>query len=97
MTGKQKPLGGAHQAGLVARKRSARNPTIEEVKAGHSPKLMALEGVVGVGVEEDERGEPFLCVMVERKGAPGVSRIPRTIAGFRVEVTEVGAIRARVP
>ena len=81
----------------MARKRSARNLSIEEVKAAHSRELMALEGVVGVGIEEDERGEAFLAVMVRRKDAPGVSRLPRTIAGYRVGVTEVGAIRARLP
>ncbi len=58
---------------------------------------MSLEGVVGVGVEEDQRGELFIAVMVERKGAPGAGRVPRTIGGYRVEVTEVGAIRARLP
>ena len=81
----------------MARKRNSSRPTIEQVKAAQSSKLMAIEGVVGVGIEEDDDGEAFIVVMVERKKAPAVGRVPRRIGGYRVEVTRVGPIRARLP
>lgn len=80
----------------MAGKRTASHPPIEAVKAAHSRRLMTLEGVVGVGIEEDEGGEPFISVMVERADAPGVKRLPRKLAGYRLQVAVVGAVRARL-
>lgn len=80
----------------MARKRAHKRPAIEDVKAANSARLLALEGVVGVGVEEDDRGEPFICVMVRSRAAQGARSVPRRLAGYRVEVLEVGRIRARV-
>ncbi len=73
----------------------ARGPVrpIESVLRDHKPRLLALDGVVGVG-RGLCRGRPCIKVMV-RERTPGlVDQIGRAIEGFDVEIIETGPIRA---
>ncbi len=67
--------------------------TIEAVLETHSPRLMSLAGVVGVG-EGRCAGAPCVKVLVLEKTPELVERIGDAIEGYKVEVVETGKIRA---
>jgi hypothetical protein len=73
------------------------------VKARHAGRLMALPGVVGVGVGLRQRGgrstdEVAIVVMVERKlpvdRLSSAEALPAELEGVPVDVQETGEIRA---
>ncbi len=59
----------------------------------HTPRLMSLPGVVGVG-EGRCAGAPCVKVLVLEKTPELVERIGDAIEGYKVEVVETGEIRA---
>ena len=67
--------------------------TIAAVLETHSPRLMSLPGVVGVG-EGRCAGAPCVKVLVLEKTPELVERIGVVIEGYKVEVVETGEIRA---
>ncbi len=67
--------------------------TIEAVLETHSPRLMSLPGVVGVG-EGRCAGAPCVKVLVLEKTPELVERIGVVIEGYKIEVVETGEIRA---
>ena len=73
----------------------ARTPkaSIESVLEAHKPRLLALDGVIGVGRGLCQ-GRPCIKVMV-RERTPGLARrIGAAIEGYEVEIIETGPIRA---
>ncbi len=66
---------------------------IAAVLETHSPRLMSLPGVVGVG-EGRCAGAPCIKVLVLEKTPELVERIGDAIEGYKVEVVETGEIRA---
>ncbi len=67
--------------------------TIEAVLETHSPRLMSLAGVVGVG-EGRCAGAPCIKVLVLEQTPELVERIGDAIEGYKVEVVATGEIRA---
>ncbi len=63
----------------------------------HTPALMALPNVVGVGRGE-EQGRAVIVVLVSRKlpleALKPEERVPRQLGGVRVRVQEIGLIQA---
>ncbi len=66
---------------------------IEAVLKEHTPRLMSLPGVVGVG-QGRCAGVPCIKVLVLEKTPELVERIGDAIEGYEVEVVETGEIRA---
>lgn len=66
---------------------------IREIKSRHTPKLMAINGVVGVGIGLLE-GEEVIQVMVAKKTPRLLKKIPGELEGIRINVIETGEIRA---
>jgi hypothetical protein len=67
--------------------------SIESVLRTHKPRLLALDGVIGVGRGLCQ-GRPCIKVMV-RERTPGLARrIGAAIEGYEVEIIETGPIRA---
>lgn len=63
------------------------NPTIEEVKADWEERLMAMPGVMGVGIGlTQDRQRTCIKVYVNRQASAQVDQIPREIEGYPVEV-----------
>jgi hypothetical protein len=83
------------QPGTASQEERAPMPdkTIEAVLETHSPRLMSLPGVVGVG-EGRCAGAPCIKVLVLEKTPELVERIGVVIEGYNVEVVETGEIRA---
>ncbi len=75
-------------------KKSMASKSIENVVASHTDSLMAIKGVVGVGVGELE-GKPCIKVMIDRRTRKLVKQIPKTLDGFVVVIEETGEFKAR--
>ena len=61
--------------------------TILQVKASSTPELMALPGVVGVGIQKGK-----IVVYTKKTTKTILSAIPLTIRGYDVGVIEIGEI-----
>ncbi len=70
--------------------------TIESVLKAHTPRLMALPGVVGAG-QGLCAGAPCIKVFVAKKTPELVRQIPPAIEGYAVAVEETGEFRALDP
>ncbi len=69
--------------------------SIQQVKAQHEVELMAVPGVVSVGIGKNQRGEPVIIVGVEAERKEISSKIPATLGGYPVEIRSVGKITAQ--
>lgn len=67
-------------------------PDVHETKAAHTEALMAIPGVVGVGVGETA-GKPVIRVFVERRTDEVRERVPASLDGHPVEVVVTGAFK----
>ena len=70
-------------------------PSIQEVKAEHAPRLMALPGVVSVGIGRDAQGQPVLVVGLDRERPETRAQLPRELEGYGVKVEIVGDVQAQ--
>lgn len=66
---------------------------IDVVLRDHSPRLMALPGVVSVS-EGSRDGRPCIRVLIRKKTRDLLKRIPPDIEGYAVEVDESGRVWA---
>ncbi|MBI4718168.1 MAG: hypothetical protein HY763_10215 [Planctomycetes bacterium] len=67
--------------------------SLAQVRAEYDQKLMSIDGVVGVGEGEDDRG-PFIKVYVARKTSSLMRQIPSQINGYGVDVEVTGEFDA---
>jgi len=67
---------------------------ILEVKNRHEDELMAINGVVGVGIGEGN-GSPCIVVYLENDSKELESRVPEWVEGFPVITEVTGPIEAR--
>jgi hypothetical protein len=67
---------------------------IREVLKRHSADLMAIPGVVGIGVGEYQ-SMPCILVFIREKKAAILRQIPNILEGYAVQVEESGDFRAR--
>ena len=72
------------------------NKTIEEVKESCEKQLMAMPGVMGVGIGlTQDRRETCIKVYVDGKASAQAVQIPKEIEGYPVEVEIRGTFRTR--
>jgi hypothetical protein len=69
--------------------------TIQEAKARHAQRLLALPGVVSVGVGRDAEGREAIVVGLDRARPETQSRLPAQLEGYRVRVEVIGPARAQ--
>ena len=67
--------------------------TIEAVLEDHTPRLMSLPGVVGIG-EGECGGVPCIRGLVIEKTPELVRQIGTTLEGYPVELVATGEIKA---
>jgi hypothetical protein len=67
--------------------------TIQQAKEQHETELMAIDGVVGVGIGECE-GAPCVQVLLENESSELKRQIPTQLDGFTVETEVVGSLEA---
>ena len=68
-------------------------PAIELVKEQHESELMAVEGVVGVGIGECQ-GKPCIEVYLANESPNVKKQIPARLGGFKVNTKVTGNIEA---
>ena len=68
--------------------------SITDALARHTDSLMAIPGVVGVG-EGRVKHQPSIQVLVVRRSADLVARLPSSLEGYPVDIVETGVIEAQ--
>jgi hypothetical protein len=82
-------------AGTVAARECDMTPTIQEAKAKHERSLLAMPGVVSVGIGLDSRGNAVIVVGLDGPRPETEANLPKTLEGYAVESRIVGPIKAR--
>jgi hypothetical protein len=67
---------------------------LRELKRRHSPRLLQISGVSGVGIEKDDAGEYVLAIHVNADVPRTEENLPETIEGHRVKVVRSGPFKA---
>lgn len=69
--------------------------TIKDVKAKHEAQLLAMQGVVSVGIGQDDKGQAVIVIGVDSKGILDSVNFPQQLEGYPVMVQFIGPVRAR--
>ncbi len=67
---------------------------IEDVKNRYEDQLLGQEGVVGIGTGKTSTGEMCIKVYIIEKTQKVEVVIPKELEGYKVEIEEVGEIKA---
>lgn len=67
--------------------------SIEQVKKRHEAELMAVPGVVSVGIAQADDGRSVIVVGLERESLEAERRLPQRLEGYEVQKRVVGRIR----
>ena len=71
------------------------SPSIKDVKARHEAHLLALQGVVSVGIGRAKDGTSAIIVGLDSPRPDGEPQIPRSLEDYPVVVQVVGPIKAQ--
>jgi len=71
------------------------SPTIQEVKAKHVERLLAMPGVVSVGIGKNPDGQFVIIVGLDGPRPKTVEQLPKVLEGYPVRVEITGPIKAR--
>lgn len=66
---------------------------LRAIKRRHSAHLLQQKGVSGVGIEEDETGEPVLVIHIASDDEETENRLPKELEGHRVLFRRSGPFR----
>ena len=75
--------------------RTDMSPNIEEVKTEHVDRLLALPGVVSVGIGSDSDGNPAIVIGLDGPRPDTEAQIPSSLEDYPVVVQVIGPIRAQ--
>ena len=67
---------------------------ISEIKKQNESSLLAISGVVSVGIGLNDKGQKTIMVGVRSEDAARQAKIPNQLEGHPVTVNVVGTIRA---
>ncbi len=70
-------------------------PSIQDVKKQHEARLLAIPGVVSVGIGLDPGGQPAIIVGLKAPDPEAEAKIPSSLDGYPVLIQIVGAIEAQ--
>lgn len=71
------------------------SPSIQEVKKNHEVNLLALPGVISVGIGRDKNGNPAVIVGLDSPRPITEAQLPRSLEGYPVLVRITGPIKAQ--
>jgi len=69
--------------------------SIQEAKARHAARILALPGVVSVGIGRDAQGREVIVIGLDRARPDTQARLPAELEGYRVRVQVIGAVKAQ--
>jgi len=71
------------------------SPTVQDVNAKHAERLMAMPGVVSVGIGKNPDGQFVIVVGLDGPRPKTVEQIPKVLEGYPVRVEVIGPVKAR--
>lgn len=71
------------------------SPSIQEVKAKHEDRLMALPDVVSVGIGKDKEGNLVIMIGMDGPNPETEARLPDSLEGYPVLVRIIGVVKAQ--
>lgn len=69
--------------------------SIQEVRKKHEARLMAIPGVVSVGIGRDEGGEAVIVIGLEHEQREMQKPLPQRLGGYGVRTEVIGKVKAR--
>ena len=69
--------------------------SIREVKKIHEPRLLALPGVVSVGIGLDKKGRSAIIIGMDSRNPETEMKLPTELDGYSVVVRITGPIKAQ--
>jgi len=69
--------------------------SIQETKARHAARILALPGVVSAGIGGDAQGREVIVIGLDRAHPETQARLPAELEGYRVQVQVIGAVKAQ--
>ncbi len=82
-------------AATACREGAEMQTSIQDVKAQHEAELMAMPGVVSVGIGLDDQGNHVIVVGVDQDRPEIRAQVPKTVDGYPVRVEVVGKMKAQ--
>jgi len=82
-------------SGQSCREESAVPPTIQNVKAKHEDFLLAMPGVVSVGIGKNPDGQFVIIVGLDGLRPETVNQLPTILEGYPVRMEIIGPVKAR--
>jgi hypothetical protein len=70
-------------------------PTLREVKNKHKARLLALPGVVSIGIGRNNDGKLAIIVGLDGPRPETVAQIPRFLEDYPVSIQIIGPIKAQ--
>ncbi|MGD8522080.1 MAG: hypothetical protein PVF56_13120 [Desulfobacterales bacterium] len=71
------------------------HPSIREVKKIHEPRLLALPGVVSVGIGLDKNNQSAIIIGMNSPNPETETKLPAELDGYSVVVRITGPIKAQ--
>jgi len=71
------------------------SPSIQEVKAKHEDRLLAMPGVVSVGIGRGPDGQSVIIVGLDGPRPQTVKQVPKLLDGYPVHVEVIGRVKAQ--
>jgi hypothetical protein len=69
--------------------------SIRDIKAEHESQLMAMPGVVSVGLGQDAHGNPVIIIGVEKEEFSHKLTLPSELLSYPVRFQVVGTIKTQ--
>jgi hypothetical protein len=68
-------------------------PSIEQVKEKHAARLLALPGIVSVGIGRGPDGGKAIVVGLDRPRPETEAKVPDVLEGYPVRIEVIGPVR----
>lgn len=85
----------ATPSALACSEEARMQDSIQKVRTKHEARLMALPGVVSVGIGRDEGGEAVIVIGLEHEQLEMQKPLPQRLDGYGVRIEVVGRVKAR--
>ena len=82
-------------AASACREGAEMQTSIQDAKAQHEAELMAMPGVVSVGIGMNDDGNEVIVVGIDRDQPSIRAQVPQSVEGYPVRVEVVGNIKAQ--
>lgn len=82
-------------AALACGEENRMQASIQAVKATHEARLMAVDGVVSVGIGRNEDGRAVIVIGLDRERPETQQQLPKCLEGYEVRTAVVGKIKAQ--